>query len=151
MISVKPLVRWEPSHWYVFFSEKQDRRWLNRLSWGRFKHVSAMGFVPVANVWLIVDPWFGRLYVEAVPDGPVAEIRLARQLESSVTVKMVRGFGDVPRVRPMFSCVAVVAHLLGLRSGALRPDTLFRHCVREGGEVLIDGRDETEEGATDAG
>lgn len=41
-----------------------------------------------------------------------------------------------------FWCVTSVAHLLGLRTCALRPDTLLRHCLANGGTIVVDDVDE---------
>lgn len=49
-------------------------------------------------------------------------------------------FGDIWRHWPLFGfCVPVIKRLVGLRSGALRPDSLWRHCLEHGGEPFEAG------------
>jgi hypothetical protein len=38
--------------------------------------------------------------------------------------------------RPALNCVTTVAHLVGSRSGALLPDTLWRDLLREGAQEI---------------
>lgn len=127
----------EPASWLVFFWPSSKMPWLDRLLPGRFKHVSAAGYVAETATWLFVNPQRGRTIVEAIPDGDEA-FRLNGWCDRAEVIVMPRGFDLGYRFRGPFSCVSVVAALLGLRSGALRPDGLYRDCLRAGGRPIAD-------------
>lgn len=124
----------EPTHWQLCFSRKSvTAAWLPI---GTYKHVRAFGCVAEISTWIFFDPAFSR-----------TTIRVARGDAARTLIGEFAHQADVLRIKardragapPIFGwCAPAVAHLLGLPSGALRPDTLFRDCLRQGGELLAD-------------
>lgn len=127
----------EPEVWYVAFWPESTRWWANWLSFGRFRHVSAFGWVSQAQCWLFFEVMSNRTEIRAVP-AAFERHALAPILDHCTVLKMpALDRGDLRvKLKPGFWCVPAVAHLIGLRSCALRPDALFRHCLAHGGEVM---------------
>jgi hypothetical protein len=128
----------EPVQWAVCFSQKASTAWLTRLPVGKFKHVRAFGCVPHINTWVFFDPALNRTTIR-IGRGDVAKQLIAEFLFEATVIQMP----TLPRasLRPQLFgwCVPAVAHVLGVRGGALRCDTLFRDCLRQGGILLADG------------
>jgi hypothetical protein len=128
----------EPTQWAVCFSRKASTTWLTRLPVGEFKHVRAFGAVPHINTWVFFDPALNRTTIR-LARGDVARDLIAEFVFEAAVIQMPA----LPRasLRPaLFGwCVPAVAHLLGVPGGALRPDTLFRDCLRYGGVLHADG------------
>ena len=117
--------RWMPDEWFVFFWRGGALGWPWRLVPGEFKHVSAAGFVEKARAWVFVNPVVTRLEVEVIPDDMV-DLRLLVWAKGNLVLKL-RGapIGSMPRFG--FWCTPIVAHIVGNRGCALRPDALLRH------------------------
>ena len=125
----------EPTSWLVIFHRRCGTEWVNRLP-GRFKHVSAIGWVNGANCWVYYDPTIHRTQVMVLPDeiGIATYARIAApNAVLKVPVRERIGAGRVG-----FWCVPAIKHLLGLRSGALLPDRLWKDCLANGGEIVSD-------------
>lgn len=128
---------YEPDFWVVVFHRRSVNWVFSLIAMGRFKHVSAFGWVPGLNVWLLYDHGYRRTQVAVLPDTEAAKAELAVFVGDGAMVRMpVRQTARRLRRVGLF-CTTSVAHLIGLSSGALRPDRLFRHCMENGG-VLID-------------
>lgn len=136
-----------PVYWYLAFSENGHRLW-ERLIPGRFKHVLAFAPLPELGLWVFVDPGHDKTEIAVVPDEQ-ADIFLGITAKMTVLRMPCRAGSRLPRWG--YWCTALVGHLVGLGSCALRPDSLYRQCLANGG-VLIDGRDwSTEESPARAG
>jgi hypothetical protein len=133
----------EPADWFVIFQRQSSRWWIDLLAWGEFRHVCAMGYVPRCSTWLVFDWQIGKTRIFAVANAE-ADALLGHYSAGSVIVRMPKQFGAENRYNPRLGgwCVPSVAHLLGLRTCALRPDALFRHCLANGGEIVA-GDDES--------
>lgn len=129
----------EPDSWLVVFHEKSSVRWVNRLVWGRFKHVSAVAWFEAARVWVLFDPALPRIQIVAMPENIGAEV-VGGMIDNAgvLRIRTREGFGSVGGRLGLW-CVPAVKHLLGLRCGALRPDALWNHCVADGAEVMSHG------------
>lgn len=127
----------EPKDWFVVFQEYSPRRWIRWLARGRFKHVSVFGVVDRANSWVFYDFNLDRSRVYVVSNHE-ADIAIGHFIGDATVVRMARPIGREAEVnlRPGWWCVPAVAHILGLRSCALRPDALFRQCLAQGGEII---------------
>lgn len=127
----------EPKDWFVVFQENTPKWWIRWLARGRFKHVSVFGVVERANSWVFYDFNLDRARVYVVPNHE-ADIAIGHFIDDATVVRMARPIGREAEVnlRPGWWCVPAVAHILGLRSCALRPDTLFRQCLAQGGEII---------------
>lgn len=126
----------EPSRWYLIFSRDTDRRFLRWLAMGRYKHVSAVGYVSDQQIWIFVDPRMKRTVIEVVRDGKMAEARLALAFGSHDVLQLPQNEPSTWRLRPGLWCVPIVAHLVGVASCALRPDRFYRDCLAAGAEII---------------
>ncbi len=135
----------EPREWFVVFHRESMRRWVNILAWGRFKHVSAFGQVPYTKDWVFFDYLTARTRVLSVPDEKSMAF-LAHYSKLGTIVRMPAPIAADERVKLKLGlwCVTAVAHLLGLSTCALRPDALFRHCLENGGVIVVDDEHETQ-------
>lgn len=104
---------------------------------GRFKHVSAFGFVPRAQTWVFFDFNLDRSRIYVVGNHE-ADGMLSAFAHENTIVRMARPLIAGEKMRWSFGmwCVPAVAHLIGLPLSALRPDALFRQCLAHGGEVI---------------
>ena len=125
-----------PSDWFVVFRPYTRLRWLKWLPIGHHKHVMAFGWVEDAKVWIMVNVGWDRTHIAVMPDERM-EAMLTEELFGADVVKVPAG---EPRRLPYFGfwCVPAIAHIVGVNSGALRPDTFLRDCLKAGG-VLING------------
>ncbi len=133
-----PLIS-HPTHWVLAFSPVATNRWLGMLAWGRFKHVRAYGYVPFLHVWVFVDATVAGLEVILAAKGPAANRMIASWSEGCDLVVMPR---QVHANRSLLTaasgwCVPVVKRLIGLRSGALRPDALLADCLAAHGKHVF--------------
>lgn len=131
-----PRIGLAPDMWFLIFSEKTHRRWLDLLAWGRFKHVLAFGWVPDQRSWLVYEVSMTRTRVAVLPDCPGSDERIAELRAGNVTIAMKPGADRAPWARFGFWCVPAIAHLVGLKRQPLRPDALFRQCLAEGAELV---------------
>jgi hypothetical protein len=138
----------EPKEWFVVFSEDSPKWWVRWLAWGRFKHVSVFGKVERSGAWVFYDVWLNRAQIMVVGDWE-ADAAIGYYASQGVIVRFPRLLADDHELslRPGLWCVPAVAHILGIRSCALRPDRLFRQILAKGGQIVSSkGReDETED------
>lgn len=127
----------EPKDWFVVFYEDSPKWWIRWLSGGRFKHVCVFGTVPRANAWVFYDFNLDRSRIYVVADYE-SDIAIGHFIENATVVRMARPIGREVEVnlRPGWWCVPAVAHIVGIRGSALRPDALFRQCLAQGGEII---------------
>jgi hypothetical protein len=128
-----------PEEIEVFFVvfHTRVRTWWVRAIPGRFKHVSVFAYAPNCSIWLFYEVSINGTRLILLPNGQHEETLSAITAESSV-LKFKRLPTPNPVIRPGFWCVTAISHLLGLPSGALRPDALWRQLLREGAEIVID-------------
>lgn len=127
----------EPTDWFVVFHPETTKWWIRWLAMGRFKHVSCFGFVERAQTWVFYDFHVDRARIYAVGDHESNAV-LGYYSKDTVIVRMARPFlAEVKTNFPIGGwCVPAVAHIVGLRTCALRPDALFRQCLANGGEII---------------
>ncbi len=140
-----PLAQCEPKEWFVVFHEETDKWWINALACGRFKHVSVFGKVERSGSWVFYDFHSDRAHIMVVGDWE-ADIAIAYYSQCGPIVRFPRLLADAPKtmLRPGLWCVPAIAHLIGLRTCALRPDALYRQCLAKGGELIGTGRQDDE-------
>jgi len=107
--------------WHVIFHP--GKAWYA----GRFSHVSLAGFCN--DTWLHLD-----LTNEGVIASPIyaydeVEDYLTLLLATYAVVKFGPSAGKSRSFFAPMTCVSFVKHVLGVRSGALRPDGLFRDLI----------------------
>ena len=124
----------EPN-WILLFCKKRGRWWVRLLACGRYHHVKAIAYLPALRAWLFYDVKFnGTRLMLAPEDDPGTRMFLHDYLDSCDLVAMPRL--PIPkRVAPHagFWCTLAMKHLVGIRTGALRPDRLWRDSVAAGG------------------
>src|ERR1700752_2661647 len=125
----------EPPFWIVVFSRKTSVWWTRWLACGEYQHVKACAPAPELGIWIFFDPTLTKTRIS------VATVDSAQHLWADFTadadlIRIKRDPRGARFARLGFWCVPAIKHLRGRRSGALRPDTLFRHCVAHGGEVI---------------
>lgn len=126
----------EPSMWFLIFATSAKQRWLSWLAMGRFKHVLALGWVADQRVWVIYEVSIGRTRVAVLPACAGASEMIAELRAGNVTVAMAPGRQGMRWLQPGFWCVPAMAHLVGLRTWAMRPDALYRACLAQGGSLV---------------
>lgn len=125
----------EPFYWLVVF-HLNSTRWVSRLCPGKFKHVSAVGFVPHANAWLHVSWEMGRLRVEIVPDDDLERWLATLTVDAAVLHVKAPSFDAGPwHPRLGVGCCGAIAHLLGLPCNPLWPDQLWRALIRRSADI----------------
>ena len=131
----------EPTDWYVVFDPWSPQRWIRWLAWGRYKHVACFGFISRAQTWVFYDFHLDRSRIFVVGDHE-ADILIGHYSTGKTVVRMAKPLGREFEVNLALGgwCVPAVAHIVGLRTCALRPDALFRQCLANGGEIM--GREE---------
>lgn len=126
----------EPVEWLVIFHPTAAAPWMNRFVPGRFKHVSALGYVAAAQCWVYCNFEVTGVRMEVCP-GDRDKAWLGRRLAGCASLKMRRRHGVRGSVSAM-TCVSAVKMLLGFRCSALRPDGLWRAMRAAGAEIVVD-------------
>ena len=130
----------EPSRWLLIFNWRAAGRWQGLIAVGRFKHVRAMGYVPGVKHWVCYDVTFRRTQIAVVRDRSDEFRALFNEWTHEAEVMWIDAKpAHKARLPAVFLCTTAIKHLIGLRSSALLPSTLYRHCLSNGGTV-IDGR-----------
>jgi hypothetical protein len=128
----------EPKRWTIVFHRTAANWLFSAIALGHFKHVSAFCWVPEVRVWAIYDVSFNRTRFAFLPDTAESKALLQQVITGNCLVSMEARDDAFPIFRPGLFCTTAIKHLLGLSGGALRPDALYRLCVREGGTVSDD-------------
>jgi hypothetical protein len=132
------ITEYEPTHWMLVFWPRAAKDWVNRWVPGRFKHVSAIGYVARTQMWLFYDIQLPRTVIVAVPQDHGGELVAGRFMTNNAVLQMpVNLAGRRWGVMTPW-CVGGIKHLIGLKSCALTPDGLWRDCIANGAEVLSD-------------
>lgn len=122
-----------PGAWFVAIYGKGYRdHWWDWLLPLHSQHVLAFGYSVHAERWLVYDVTKGRTWVRAyTPE--VFPDWLAALPDNRRIVKIEPVSESTPPAwRFGFWCVPAVAHLIGVRSRALRPAAFYRDLLRLG-------------------
>lgn len=125
----------EPERWVLVFQRSTKVWWVRWLAWGRYKHVAAYAYLPGFKAWLIYDVSMVRTAIIVVPDGDEA-LGYLYELTRDADLMAFRRLSAPLRPPVLGWCVPSIARLIGLSGGALRPDTLWKHCLAAGGQPL---------------
>lgn len=126
----------EPDEWFVVFHTKANGRFINRLAFGRFKHVSAFAYVPGFRLWLHYDAQWTGMRLRVIGHDTL-KAQIGDLTRDCVLLKMKRRHVAMPvSTRFGFYCVTAVKHLIGVRCRCLRPDGLYRRLIAEGAEIV---------------
>lgn len=124
-----------PRNWVLVFDRVAVSPLWSRLACGEFKHVRAYSYVPFLHVWIFFDPHVGGIDITVAADGAPARAMVQSWIgpnRSDLMLMPVRSGGG--RFPLLGWCVPSIKRLIGLHCGALRPDALWRHCLRNGGK-----------------
>lgn len=124
----------QPARWVLAFQRTTESRLIDWLASGTYKHVSAFGYIAEVDHWVFLDWRFATI------DVIVARGAAATQLTGYYT-RDADLLGMAPRktghgMRLGLWCVPAIKHLVGIEGSALRPDALWRDCIRQGAEIL---------------
>lgn len=132
-----PLI-YQPEQWVLVFDRKPANRWIGWLVWGEYKHVRAYGYVPFLHVWIFQTANLAGIEVWVAADGEPARAMIG-QWTAGDTERMLMPRRPHANRSPFLAlsgwCVPHVKRLIGLRSSALRPSSLFADCLRNGGRL----------------
>lgn len=112
--------------WYVIFWPKTkarfpSREWLDEWwAWGGYRHVSAFGYSPRADVWVHFNPQPSGIEMVFVNEGQDAQDLLAVLLQCGDVICVEAQRSSQFLRRGPFTCVSAVSHLIGV-NGALTP------------------------------
>ena len=132
----------EARRWTVVFHRQAENWFFDLIALGRFKHVSAFAYIPELGIWTIYDVGFRRTRIVLLADTDHAKTILANRVKGNCLVTLEVSEDRLPLMRWGLFCTTAVAHLVGLRCVALRPDALYRQMVKAGGVVVDDGSEE---------
>lgn len=121
-----------PSAWYVAFFGTSRRHWWDWMSPPGFYHVLAFAYAAHAERWVIYDVARDRTIIRALTADAfllwIAGLPTGRRI-------VLFEAGDAPArpaMRLGFWCSTAVAHLVGVRTRALRPAALYRDLLAQG-------------------
>ena len=126
-------------NWILLFSKKRGRWWVRLLAFGRYHHVKAIAYLPAVRSWLFYDVKFnGTRLMLAPEDSPDTTALVHDYLQGCDLVAMPR-LPMPKRTAPHagFWCTLAMKHLVGISTGALRPDRLWRDCIAAGGKPHV--------------
>jgi len=126
----------EPTLWNVVFHPVAATAWMNRMPIGHFKHVSAFAYLAGLKGWLLYDVQLCATRIIVLPDLDESMKIIGRLTEGCDILSIERRDGGSTGGRLGFWCVPAVKHLIGLRSGALRPDRLYDDLLLNGARVI---------------
>lgn len=122
-----------PETWVLVFNREASTWWASWLALGRYKHVRAYAYVPFLHVWVFYDVHLGGTDIFLAADGAPAHSVMAHWNENADLVSFKRMSIDI-QPSPIFGfCVPAIKRLVGLKCVAMRPDALYRQCLRHGG------------------
>lgn len=128
----------EPEVWMLVFARTSPSWLVRAMAHGRYQHVKAFAYVPPMDAFVFYDMAFNGMGIVLVPNRPAALASYMGPFVRDADLMSFRAIRHpagrfVPR---LMYCVPAIKHLIGLRSGALLPDRLWRDCLAAGGEPL---------------
>lgn len=122
----------QPQIWTLVFSREATSRLRSWLAFGRYKHVRAFAYVPFLHVWVFYDVHLSGTDIFIAADGEPAQRLIAQWIVKADLVRMRRLPGDRKASLFFGFCVPAIKRLIGLRCVSLRPDALYRQCLKHG-------------------
>lgn len=124
-----------PREWWIVFKRGTRYRWASWLAMGTYKHVACFGRVDIG--WVFVNFGPNEMTVSAVRDGALVDKLMHELIDDALVLRWVPPLIVTEmRLKAVFCCTTLVAHLTGVRSSALRPDRFLRDCLAQGATVL---------------
>lgn len=120
----------EARRWTVVFHRRAENWFFSLIALGHFKHVSAFAWLPEFGLWVFYDVGFRRTRIMHLADGVPAHATIAALVDGNEVITIETRNDSLPLIRLGMFCTTAVAHLVGIRSSALRPDAFYRVCQR---------------------
>jgi hypothetical protein len=140
MIEADDALSGMPPHWYVAFYDGDRRYWWSSLCRPGFRHVAAFGYCADQAAWLLYDVTTRRTLIRMLtPSQMDAWVEALPDNRRIVAFEPV-GEPVEPGVRIGFWCTPAVAHLVGARSRALRPEAFYRDLIAQGARPAFESR-----------
>jgi len=136
-------------NWVIAFHKTTESRWVRWLACGRYKHVSAFGYIRDLDAWIFFDWRYSTVDITAAHGTEATRLLNFYTADADL-------LGMAPRkvsrgLRVGFWCVPAIRQLVGIRGSALRPDALWRDCLRQGAEIVHESAGPTRDpGRSDA-
>jgi hypothetical protein len=121
-----------PTRWLICFARCSGLWWVDLIP-GTYKHVRAFAYTAETDCYVFYDPCLRTTMVTA--RGAGARHLMEAWARNAAILTMTPLSAQRLRLSP-FSCVTAIASLLGLPGGALRPDGLYRQCLRHGARIV---------------
>lgn len=129
-----------PPNWFVAFYNDGQRYWWSRLCRDGFRHVAAFGYCADQAAWILYDVTMARTLIRVMSpsqmDAWVAGLPDNRRILAFEPTEEP----DDPAFRIGFWCTPAVAHLVGARSRALRPEAFYRDLLAQGARPAFESR-----------
>jgi len=129
-----------PPHWYVAFYDGDQRYWWSGLCRAGFRHVAAFGYCADQAAWLLYDVTTRRTLIRMLTPSQMDAWAEALPDHRCILAFEPVGEPDDPGLRLGFWCTPAVAHLVGARSRALRPEAFYRDLLAQGARPAFESR-----------
>ena len=129
-----------PPRWFVAFYDGDRQYWWSGLCREGFRHVVAFGYCADQAVWLLYDVTTARTLIRALAPSEMDAWVEALPGHRRIVAFEPDGEPDDPGVRLGFWCTPAVAHLVGARSRALRPEAFYRDLLAQGARPAFESR-----------
>lgn len=126
--------------WYVAFVPGPRTYWWDWLSPAWCRHCFAFGYHAMSDRWLVYDVEMSRTVLIAIePEDMAPWLDEMRRNHGMRCLHVETGDGAPWYARMGLYCVSAVKHLIGARSGALRPVGLWRDLLKAGATPAFTG------------
>ena len=128
-----------PVEWYVAFFNDERRYWWSCLCPDGFGHVAAFGYCVEQAVYLLYDVTMTRTLLQALTPSQMDEWVARLPANRRIVAYQPTREPEEPALRLGFWCTPAIAHLVGVRSRALRPQALYRDLIAQGARPAFEG------------
>jgi hypothetical protein len=127
--------------WNVVFYDHSPV-WYGRIVPGRFKHVAIFQFSPQIDAWIFQEVIFSHMRTILIPGDDAGLLEIGKLIGECAVLKAPRGERSAVLMTGPLTCVGFARHALGLPwwCVSLTPDQLYRALIKQGAEVVSDGR-----------
>lgn len=140
MIDTADALSGMPPNWFVAFYNVGQRYWWSRLCRDGFRHVAAFGYCAEQAAWLLYDVTTCRTLIRILTPSQMDAWVAALPDNRTVLEYQPTEEPAEPAFRLGFWCTPAVAHLVGARSRALRPEAFYRDLIAQGARPAFESR-----------
>ena len=124
--------------WNVVFLDVPRSSWWDWFTSDGWRHCCAFGYSVTGECWVIYDVADKTSRISIVDDYWFDRWVGVRRNRITSIIQIETKEGGDERARLGLWCVTAIKHLVGLRSGALRPKALHRDLLRHGGKPAFE-------------